>query len=701
MRPEASSHQDRPALAYTTDLTELLATAAQYDFCSYSAGGCASNALHAFAAVVLQLSAFHLTWQGTVGRRVLPTLLNPLDSLRRVGVRPLVHHRDEIEAVAVCVLDRSSGAHRGTLVHPGPPVPVSMLAEADVAIVSLSTLRSAVDWNPPTLRAESVAVIVDTLLDPQEFWLLLTRRAPRVAFVFATEAEATALGLVNSDPHQPNPDVEIVVTAGAEPGRVWQAGEVVAEWSPEAVTVTSVVGAGDSFAGAYLAHRLMRLSPPDAARHADGYTRSVLSEVGARAQAPTDLNVIFGARIGRSSAASTEGTLFSRVRQAPEIAVLSGGQTGVDTLGLTAATSFGLPAFGVLPTDYRTEATDSGATPRRTLGDALLMELASPSFRFRTWANVYLADGTLLWDYHGTDGSQATREAAVALNRPLLDLTGALVPDLPGIVEKWVDAHDIRVVNVAGNRGSSLSSEEAAHVAASLRVVLPALARTVRRRATGLPRLSVDTAAPRIAGRPRRSQPLRFGVAAGSVAENVIALLLPGTPRPASDATLVWQGQENVLFGRFRARSLPRLLNAGAIDAALCGGDVLTEFEVACHLVADSSLGLTLIALVEPPLGFSEIAGVGMNVVSQYPRLARSLLETTGATILEIEGAAEAYLGLGLAASAVDTWRTGRTAAANGLILRRPLALSSLVVVARDRATAATVRELIAPQYWA
>jgi hypothetical protein len=162
---------------------------------------------------------------------------------------------------------------------------------------------------------------------------------------------------------------------------------------------------------------------------------------------------------GREPPGLTAAALHADLRRAPGICVLTGGQTGVDTLAAVAALTAGLPVHLVFPRGFRQE--DGPLTParRRALAGAVLHELASDNFRDRTWACVGLSDAVILIDPAGGEGCRETAVAARDLGRPLLAPaenggTGQLDS---AEVAAWLDRTGARVLMIAGCRGSVLT----------------------------------------------------------------------------------------------------------------------------------------------------------------------------------------------------------------------------------------------------
>jgi Circularly permutated YpsA SLOG family len=154
-----------------------------------------------------------------------------------------------------------------------------------------------------------------------------------------------------------------------------------------------------------------------------------------------------------------ERKLRRLVRGSPGMAVLTGGQTGVDTLAARAALRAGLPVHVIFPDGYRQEDGSLSASRRRALAGARLHLLGSASFRYRTWTSVYLCDAVVLLDPAGGEGCAETARAAGRLGRPLLT-PGAAPIDGPDIAA-WLDDTAARLLLVAGCRASLLAGQPA------------------------------------------------------------------------------------------------------------------------------------------------------------------------------------------------------------------------------------------------
>ena len=153
----------------------------------------------------------------------------------------------------------------------------------------------------------------------------------------------------------------------------------------------------------------------------------------------------------------------------PGLCVLTGGQTGVDTIAAVGALRAGLTVHTLFPSGFRQEDGPLTDERRRELDGAELHELASAEFRDRTWACVGLSDAVVLIDPAGGDGCRETAVAAKELGRPLLAVTGptgasrgsaaggrgpAGVAEVAG----WLEETGARVLMIAGCRGSLLAA---------------------------------------------------------------------------------------------------------------------------------------------------------------------------------------------------------------------------------------------------
>ena len=134
--------------------------------------------------------------------------------------------------------------------------------------------------------------------------------------------------------------------------------------------------------------------------------------------------------------------------------IISGGQTGADQGGLLAGRELGMQTGGTAPKGWWTE-TGADEVILRSFG---LVECDEPGYDVRTRQNVLDADGTLLLGNHSTGGSALTMKIIQELRRPIFHVPFP-APDanperLVAEFREWLTRHEIRTLNVAGNRES-------------------------------------------------------------------------------------------------------------------------------------------------------------------------------------------------------------------------------------------------------
>jgi hypothetical protein len=128
--------------------------------------------------------------------------------------------------------------------------------------------------------------------------------------------------------------------------------------------------------------------------------------------------------------------------------IVSGGQTGADRAALDVAIELGIPHGGWIPKGRKTE---DGRLP----DEYRLLETTSIDYSQRTELNVVDSDGTLIFS-HGslTGGSALTQELARKHRQPCLhiDLDYVSNSKAAEIISSWLDAREIKTLNVAGPR---------------------------------------------------------------------------------------------------------------------------------------------------------------------------------------------------------------------------------------------------------
>lgn len=131
--------------------------------------------------------------------------------------------------------------------------------------------------------------------------------------------------------------------------------------------------------------------------------------------------------------------------------IVSGGQTGIDQLGLEVGRCLGITTGGIAPKGYITE---NG--PDLRLRDYGLREHPLATYPPRTRANVKQSDGTVLLGVLA-GGTKLTLTVCVEEGKPYC------VNPTADQLRQWLVTNQISVLNVAGSRGSKLSDEKKEH----------------------------------------------------------------------------------------------------------------------------------------------------------------------------------------------------------------------------------------------
>jgi len=130
--------------------------------------------------------------------------------------------------------------------------------------------------------------------------------------------------------------------------------------------------------------------------------------------------------------------------------IVSGGQTGADRAALDFAIAYGIPHGGWCP---KGRSAEDGPID----GRYPLKETSSPDYNERTEWNIRDSEGTVVFSIGVTltGGSKQTVEFAQKRGKPVLHLSrhgGAESPEM--VLRRFIEEHDIKVLNVAGPRAS-------------------------------------------------------------------------------------------------------------------------------------------------------------------------------------------------------------------------------------------------------
>ena len=129
--------------------------------------------------------------------------------------------------------------------------------------------------------------------------------------------------------------------------------------------------------------------------------------------------------------------------------IVSGGQTGVDRAALDWAMENKVPHGGYCPAGRRAE---DGPIDERYR----LTETETPKYSIRTRLNVDQSDATLIISKDPpTGGTLLTLEHTRHMGKPLLVVNPRERSKSHLLVRNFIEAHEVRILNVAGPRASS------------------------------------------------------------------------------------------------------------------------------------------------------------------------------------------------------------------------------------------------------
>lgn len=635
-----------------------------------SPGGPVSNAMFSLAqSLGTYPRDLALEWFGPYPAPGANTPVDPLPSLRAVGIKTwaLPSPTQELPT-SFCLADHETGETIAILV--GDRSSFNGYADAssaDMAFLMLSDLPDLLPGIAPATRLCLMTADIASLDGPVR--KALVDAGDRVAFVFTSMTELRNLGLLGPDGVTLDlfPNAEVIATDSALPVHIWSAetgDESQYEVPGESDAERSFLGAGDAYTGAYLGARLLGKSMEEA--HAAGISEARISSYSLRARTvePTNLTEIFGEHIERASP-TPDWWLYDRVRQTAGVTVVTSFNTGVDTLGGDVASELGLPWFAVMPEGRRRDPGDEPRWP-----GIHVLELGTPSYRYCTWANAYVADGTLLVDIVGGEGSAETRRACECLGRPFIELH----PDDDPIsvferARAWARQHAVKTVQIAGSRSEKVAGN-----------VLDATHNVLRAALLGVTRSFASDLPVEVPQEPALHA-LNIGIPRlGEVSERARRILREaGLVTEAAPDRLVWTvGQERIILAK--SRDLVRAVASGDLDMAIVGEDmVLEQDDPGIEVIARAGVHNAMLAAIGPSEPRAE-CGV---IAAQYPHVARPFADRYGAQVVPVAGAGEGWVRIESADFLVDTWRTGKTAAANGLKLKTELARTSLTLIGR------------------
>ena len=180
----------------------------------------------------------------------------------------------------------------------------------------------------------------------------------------------------------------------------------------------------------------------------------------------------------------------------------------------------------------------------------------------------------------------------------------------------------------------------------------------------------------------------------GILSESAIAMLKEAgyaTRRDPKDLHVVDQ-QHGIEFFYLRPRDIATYVGSGSLDVGFTGLDLLLDSRSKAVSLADLSFGESTFRFAGPVGKFNSLHDLaGLRVATAYPNLVEDFLKREGVQVelVQLDGAVEVAVRLGVADAVADVVSTGNTLRQAGLEIFGPIILQSSahLIVARGKKT--------------
>ena len=142
--------------------------------------------------------------------------------------------------------------------------------------------------------------------------------------------------------------------------------------------------------------------------------------------------------------------------------------------------------------------------------------------------------------------------------------------------------------------------------------------------------------------------------------------------------------RNDVEFFYLRPRDIATYVGSGALDVGITGRDLLLDSGSTAEEIASLDFGQSTFRFAGPAGRFTDLAQLnGVRVATSYPGLVGAFLATAGvkADLVNLDGAVESAVRLGVADAVADVVSTGSTLRAQGLEIFGPVILESSAVL--------------------
>ena len=140
----------------------------------------------------------------------------------------------------------------------------------------------------------------------------------------------------------------------------------------------------------------------------------------------------------------------------------------------------------------------------------------------------------------------------------------------------------------------------------------------------------------------------------------------------------------DVEFFYLRPRDIATYVGAGALDVGITGRDLLLDVRSKAREIENLGFGDSTFRFAGEPGRFNELGDLeGLRVATSYPGLVEDFLVSHGVTaeLVQLDGAVESAVRLGVADAVADVVSTGTTLRQAGLEIFGPVILQSQAVM--------------------
>lgn len=194
-------------------------------------------------------------------------------------------------------------------------------------------------------------------------------------------------------------------------------------------------------------------------------------------------------------------------------------------------------------------------------------------------------------------------------------------------------------------------------------------------------------------------QTLRIAVPnKGALSETAVDMLVEAGYAGRRDirALTVPDPCNNAEFFYLRPRDIATYVGSGALDVGITGRDLLADSDTQALEIEPLGFGHSTFRFAGPPQVTDLAQLEGLRVATSYPRLVGDFLASHGvtATIVNLDGAVESAVALGVADAVADVVSTGATLRAQGLQIFGPVLLESEAVLVSAKTGLAGIETL-------